>query len=513
MTIETDLAQLIEDVDDLVVACNALLARQDAVIAAPEQLTLDVREWAIQDEDVLVSVQAGGNGVDEYSAYHWAQKAAAVSTDVATAEAARDAAQTAEGNASGHATAAGNSATAAANSATAASDSETAAGNSETNAGNSETAAGNSATAAGNSATAAGNSETAAGNSATAASNSASTAAGHETAAGNHADYAEEWAIKAEDSLISVPAGGDGVNDYSALHWAAKAEASAAEAAQSAASVTSPIYFAGSWDATSGAPPNPPGGENPFYKITVAGTINTVQYDINDNIVWDGADWFKVDNTEAVTSVGGFQGAVTAANLMTAIQTQHGPGSGLNADLLDGAEGAHYLAWGNFTGVPATFPPSGHTHLESEITDLDKYTQAEVTAFLAGKADDAHTHAIGEVTNLTTELAARKQRWYADEPGNGTITQNDIYNEYVLESDGTSNQDIQLSGTFNKGDKIIIKKIRDGGVMGIDADVGNGMGFRLPNGATDTALEFDRIGSAVLYCYNNSNDFSFNGGP
>ena len=40
--------------------------------------------------------------------------------------------------------------------------------------------------------------------------------------------YADEWATKAEDSLISVAAGGDGSTDYSALHWAAKAAASAA---------------------------------------------------------------------------------------------------------------------------------------------------------------------------------------------------------------------------------------------------------------------------------------------
>ena len=37
--------------------------------------------------------------------------------------------------------------------------------------------------------------------------------------------YAEEWAIKPEDSLISVAAGGNGSSDYSALHHAAKAAA------------------------------------------------------------------------------------------------------------------------------------------------------------------------------------------------------------------------------------------------------------------------------------------------
>lgn len=37
--------------------------------------------------------------------------------------------------------------------------------------------------------------------------------------------WATEWANKAEDSLISTDAGGDGVDDYSALHHAAKAAA------------------------------------------------------------------------------------------------------------------------------------------------------------------------------------------------------------------------------------------------------------------------------------------------
>ncbi len=45
-----------------------------------------------------------------------------------------------------------------------------------------------------------------------------------ETNAGTEVTYAAEWAVKAEDSLISVAAGGDGSTDYSAYHWAQKAE-------------------------------------------------------------------------------------------------------------------------------------------------------------------------------------------------------------------------------------------------------------------------------------------------
>ena len=36
-------------------------------------------------------------------------------------------------------------------------------------------------------------------------------------------DYAEEWANKAEDSLVSSAAGGDISDDYSSLHWSKRA--------------------------------------------------------------------------------------------------------------------------------------------------------------------------------------------------------------------------------------------------------------------------------------------------
>jgi hypothetical protein len=68
-----------------------------------------------------------------------------------------------------------------------------------------------------------------------AAKNDAETAV---TNAQTEVTYAAEWANKAEDSLVSVAAGGDGVTDYSSLHWAAKAAASAATSADLASAVS-----------------------------------------------------------------------------------------------------------------------------------------------------------------------------------------------------------------------------------------------------------------------------------
>ena len=51
--------------------------------------------------------------------------------------------------------------------------------------------------------------------------------------ANDNALNSEEWATNPEDNLISTGAGGDGTTDYSSLHWAAKASASAVAAALS----------------------------------------------------------------------------------------------------------------------------------------------------------------------------------------------------------------------------------------------------------------------------------------
>ena len=54
---------------------------------------------------------------------------------------------------------------------------------------------------------------------------------------------------------------------------------------------------------------------------------------------------------------------------------------------------------------PLEIPPSGayteHTHVEADITDLDKYTQAQVDSLLAGKSDVGHTHTTANITDYT----------------------------------------------------------------------------------------------------------------
>ena len=58
--------------------------------------------------------------------------------------------------------------------------------------------------------------------------------------------------------------------------------------------------------------------------------------------------------------------------------------------------GGGSTAWNDITGKPSTFPPSTHTHPQSDVTGL--------VADLSGKAATVHTHAISDVTDLQTAL-------------------------------------------------------------------------------------------------------------
>lgn len=57
-------------------------------------------------------------------------------------------------------------------------------------------------------------------------------------------------------------------------------------------------------------------------------------------------------------------------------------------------------AWSAITGKPATFTPSTHTHVEADITDLDKYTQAQVDTALGLKVSSSEKGTSSGVASL-----------------------------------------------------------------------------------------------------------------
>ena len=85
----------------------------------------------------------------------------------------------------------------------------------------------------------------------------------------------------------------------------------------------------------------------------------------------------------------------TAADVLAKLLTVDGPGSGLNADLLDGASGADYLARANHTG----------SQTAATISDFDEAAQDAVGTILVDSAEIDFTYNDG-TPSITAALVA-----------------------------------------------------------------------------------------------------------
>jgi hypothetical protein len=78
-----------------------------------------------------------------------------------------------------------------------------------------------------------------------------------------------------------------------------------------------------------------------------------------------------------------------------------------------------------------------HTHTESQITDLDKYTQAQVNTLLDGKAAAVHTHVESDITDLDKYTQSQTDALLANKVDVGVLSSNIILYPTVTASDVT----------------------------------------------------------------------------
>lgn len=256
----------------------------------------------------------------------------------------------------------------------------TTAGNVTAALGHSNTASGHATAALGHANTASGHATTASGHSTT-ASGHATTASGHSTDASNAKDDASKLAITAEDSQYTLS---DGVTQgYSALHYAAKADASVTLAvnAQTAAETALDDFtdqYLGSKNTSGGEPTTDNDGNT-----LVNGTLF---WDDTNGImkVWNGTSWVA-----AYASSGG---ALVAANNLSDLsdagvsRTNLGLGtvavldtgtSALNAVQLDGSARLPAVDGSQLTGLPAGY--TGWT--VSDGTNSENIASTDTVAF------------------------------------------------------------------------------------------------------------------------------------
>jgi hypothetical protein len=132
--------------------------------------------------------------------------------------------------------------------------------------------------------------------SATNAANSATTASNAATTATTQATNASNSATAAHDSEV----------------------AAAASATLAAGILTGAMVYMGYWSAASGTFPTPAGLKNGyFYRVSVAGTISSVDYGVGDDIIYNGTTWDLISNQQTVSSVNGATGAITGLEATT----------------------------------------------------------------------------------------------------------------------------------------------------------------------------------------------------
>ncbi|WP_028022246.1 hypothetical protein [Enterovibrio calviensis] len=171
-------------------------------------------------------------------------------------------------------------------------------------------------------------------------------------------DLLEDAEVFASDAAISA-------TQAQASEEAAEGYANRAETA--VAAVTGAMLEMGQCDLSGGVYPAPAVDSNGqkrscFWKVTKAGTVSGTQYGIGDSLVYSVQmdDYYKIDNTESVTSVAGKQGVVT----LTTADIQ-GLDSALGAagkvDSVNGQTGVVNLGWGDVGGNDWFVDDSGHT--------------------------------------------------------------------------------------------------------------------------------------------------------
>jgi hypothetical protein len=109
----------------------------------------------------------------------------------------------------------------------------------------------------------------------------------------------------------------------------------------------------------------------------------------------------------------------------------------IDVDLLDGQHGSHYLAWGNLTGKPSTFPATTHTHDDRYFTETE--SDSRFAASLA---------ASGNNTLLKNKAGATLTSFippYAASAGNAATVAGYSVNQNLRTTDGVTFASITTS--------------------------------------------------------------------
>ncbi len=248
----------------------------------------------------------------------------------------------------------------------------------------------------------------------------------------------------------------DNQQTHNQIHQARDETFAAKEKAIAAANaVSGAVKFGGPWDASEGKLPPKPDVGSVFYKITHGGVLDGIEYSANDNLFYDHLEdsWFKVDNSEAVTSVNDQQGIVK-------LEIEHIPK--LRAELNTAKSGPVSSVAGKVGAVTLGIPDIAG--LVNAINNrLPINAQAKDSAQLAGQPassyvrTNSHTSMGANLGFNTKQILSFGNNNEVQYSFDGHMNQNHLFNgNYFIKYNGQAKFTFSLAnGTFTASGNII----------------------------------------------------------
>ena len=195
-----------------------------------------------------------------------------------------------------------------------------------------------------------------------------------------------------------------------------------------------------------------------FTNLTVNGDITVTGTVDGRDVSVDGA---KLDGIEP-----GATADQTAIEILNALKTVDGPGSGVDADVLDGEEGTYYLDYTNFTNTPS------NTDILEAVKDVDGPNSGLDADLLDGyHANDllaaAANNAAGQIGDATITIVAGDVL-----TGGGSFTTNQFANQTIT----INHQDVSAQANVDNSNGSVLQDINFDqfghviGVASIDLD-------------------------------------------
>ena len=187
------------------------------------------------------------------------------------------------------------------------------------------------------------------------------------------------------------------------------------------------MEYQGTYNASTNSPSlvNGTGSTGDVYRVSVAGTRNfgagNITFAVGDYAIYNGSVWEKSDTTDAVSTVAGLTGDVTASSLRGAIATGT-PSS---------------TTWLRGDGAWATLPPSGITRSIQTLTSPSTLSAAANTDYVyfsnssgSGLVSDSFSSSV--VTALTfdvdfTDYSATNATWTASAGASRSTVQSKMF--------------------------------------------------------------------------------------